>query len=416
MGLFSKKIEERAEEITPPIDGILLESLLGRTVITKEEALNIPSVKSCIKFASDTVSMLPIKLYKESGGKVTEILNDKRVRLLNDDTGDTLDAVQFWRALITDYYLGKGGYAYICKSGNDILSLHYVDEVNVTVNKNAEPIFKDYSVLIQGATYKPFDFIKLLRNTKDGAEGTSIVDENSLILGVAYQTLVFEENLVTKGGNKKGFLKSAKTLTQDVIDKLRSAFRRLYSNNNESVVVLNSGIEFQEASNTSVEMQLNENKKTNTEEICRLFLFPANVINGTASEKEYNNAFKMGIMPILKTIECALNKDLLLEKEKSGEEVYYFAFDTKEMLKGDIKTRYEAYAIGIKNGFLQIDDARYMEDMEAFGIDWINLGLDSVLYDTKTKEIYTPNTNQKQDMTDLEQEEPPKKEGEDIAG
>ena len=34
--------------------------------------------------------MLPIKLYKENNGEVKEILNDDRVRLLNDDTGDTL--------------------------------------------------------------------------------------------------------------------------------------------------------------------------------------------------------------------------------------------------------------------------------------------------------------------------------------
>jgi len=409
LGLFSRKTEERAEAVTPPIDGVLLESIMGRTIITKDEALNIPSVQSCIKFATDTVSMLPIKLYKESKGKVTEVLNDNRVKLLNDDTGDTLDAVQFIRALVTDYLLGKGGYAYICKYGNDVLSLHYVEESQISINTNADPIFKDYSILVQGRQYKPYDFIKLLRNTRDGAQGTSIIEENSLILSVAYQTLVFEETLVKKGGNKKGFLKSVKTLTQDVMDKLKLAWRNLYSNNSDNIVILNNGIEFQEASNSSVEMQLNENKVTNSEEICKLFNFPINVINGKATDKEYSNGFKLGIMPILKVIECALNRDLLLEKEKSGDEVFYYAFDTKEMLKGDIKTRYEAYAIGIKSGFMKIDEVRYEEDKEAFGIDWINLGLDSVLFDTKTKEIYTPNTNKKQDMEDLQQEELPTK-------
>jgi len=408
MGLFSRKrTEDRADAITPTIDNVLLETMLGRSTLTKEQALNIPSVAGCIKYAADTVSMLPIKLYEEKDGKVTEVKSDHRLRLLNDDTGDTLDAVQFWRAMVADYYLGKGGYGYLKRNGNEFGSLHYVDELSVSITTNTDPIFKDYDVLVSANSYKPYDFIKILRNTKDGATGRSIIEESSTVLSVAYNSLVFEETLVKKGGNKKGFLKSSKKLTQDAMDLLKNAFRQLYSNTSENIVVLNDGIDFQEASNTSVEMQLNENKKTNAEEICKLFLFPVNVINGTASEKEYSNAFKMGILPLLRAITSALNRDMLLEREKQS---YYFAFDTKEMLKGSIKERFDAYAVAIEKGFMKIDEVRYMEDYEAFDIDWINLGLNSVLYDTKTKSIYTPNTNQQQDMTDIKKTEEPVKE------
>ncbi len=403
MGIFSwsKNKEKRAFDttgVTDSADDVLLQALLGRKSVSKAEALNIPSVEACIKFAADTVSMLPIKLYRENNGKVEEIKDDIRVKLLNDDTRDTLDAVQFWRAIVTDYYLGKGGYAYINKQRNKFVSLHYVDEANISINKNTDPIFKDYNILVQGKTYKPFEFIKILRNTKDGAQGVSIIDEHPLILSVAYNSLVFEDNLVRKGGNKKGFLKSPRKLTQDAIDKLKEAWKRLYGNNEENVVVLNEGLEFQEASNTSVEMQLNENKETNSSEICKLFNFPVNVIKGNATEKEYSNAFKLGIMPLLKAIECALNRDLLLEKEK---ESFYFAFDTKEILKGNIKERFEAYKTAIDANFLSIDEVRYMEDLPALGINWIKLGLDSVLFNPKTGEIYTPNTNQTQNMDKL---------------
>ena len=137
-------------------------------------------------------------------------------------------------------------------------------------------------------------------------------------------------------------------------------------------------------------MQLNENKETNSAEICKLFNIPENIIKGTATRQEYTNAFKMGVMPVLKAIECALNRELLLESEKSS---FYFAFDTKEILKGDIKERFEAYKTAIEANFMNVDEVRYMEDLPALGIDWIKLGLDSVLYNPKTKEIYTPNTD-----------------------
>lgn len=407
MGLFSRKKEEvRAETVTPPVDNVLLEALLGRTTLTKEQALNIPSVAGCVKYAADTISMLPIKLYKEENGKIIEVKDDHRLKLLNDDTGDTLDAVQFWRAMVTDYYLGKGGYGYIKRDGNEFKSLHYVDEVSVSINTNVDPIFKDFDILVNANSYKPYDFVKILRNTKDGAKGKSIIEESPTVLSVAYHSLVFEETMVQKGGNKKGFLKSSKKLTQDVMDALKAAFKKLYSNNSENVVVLNDGIDFVEASNTSVEMQLNENKKTNADELCKLFLFSSNVINGTASEKEYSNAFKAGILPLLKTITSALNRDMLLEREKQS---FYFAFDTKEMLKGSIKERFDAYKVAIEAGFMKIDEARYIEDYEAFGIDWINVGLNSVLYNTKTKSIYTPNTNAQTDMANIKKPDEPLK-------
>ena len=392
------KKEERAEDVISQAETALLKALLGNTTVTKSEALNIPSVKSCITFIADTVSMIPIKLYRDNNGKTEEVKNDNRVNLLNDDTKDTLDAVQFWRAIITDYFLGKGGYAYINRRFNDVVSLHYVDETHISTIKDIDPIFKKYKIMVNGKEYWPYEFIKILRNTKDGAQGVSLIEENKLILSVAYNSLIFEETLVKKGGNKKGFLKSEKTLTEDAIRMLKEAWRNLYSNNSDNVVVLNKGLEFQEASNTSVEMQLNENKETNSAEICKLFNIPVNIIKGTASKQEYTNAFKMGVMPVLKAIECALNRELLLEREKGS---FYFAFDTKEMLKGDIKERFEAYKTAIESNFMQIDEIRYMEDLPALGIDWIKLGLDSVLYNPKTKEIYTPNTNMAQNMEDL---------------
>lgn len=387
--------EERAFDTEGTSDNVtedvLLRALLGGSSITKKEALNIPSVKSCINFIADSVSMIPIKLYKENDGKADEVKDDIRVKLLNDDTGDTLDSVQFWRALITDYYLGKGGYAYINRNRNNVSSLHYVNEDYIAIIKNTDPIFKSYDVLVNGNRYMPYEFIKLLRNTKDGAEGVSIIEENNLMLSVAYNSLVFEETLVKKGGNKKGFVKSARKLSDAAITALKEAWRKLYSNNSDNVVILNEGLEFQEASNTSVEMQLNENKKSNADEICKIFNIPVNIIKGTASSQEYTNAFKMGVMPVLRVIECALNRELLLEKEKSS---FYFAFDTKEMLKGDLKERFEAYKVAIDSNFLQIDEVRFMENLPALGLDWIKLGLDSVLYDVKTGNIYTPNTNQ----------------------
>lgn len=394
MGIFTKRKEKRAFETLSNEYGaneLLLSALLGQTEVTKEMAKNIPSLTGSIEFIANMIAMTPIKLYKEVDGKVEEVKDDNRIKLLNSETGDTLDSAQFWKAIVNDYFLGKGGYAYINKKGNKVISINYVKEECVTVAKNSDNIFKDFDIYVDGKPYKPYDFIKVLRKTKDGATGVSIITEAPLVMSVGYNTLKYENNLVAKGGNKRGFLKSDGKLEKQTIIDLKEAWKNLYSNNEENIVVLNKGIDFTEASSTSVEMQLNENKKSNSSEVYSLINLPEALVKGGANERDFVNGIKTAVMPVMRQIECALNKDLLLEREKGS---FYYGFDTKQLTKGDIKGRYEAYKLGLDANFLQIDEVRYEEDKPPLGLDWIKLGLDTVLYNPKTKEVYTPNTNQ----------------------
>lgn len=390
-----RKREKRSGELSPEVSDLLLQALIGTDAITKEKALNIPAVSACVGIITDTVAALPILLYKEQDGKVTEIKNDSRIALLNDDTKDTLDSFQFKKALVEDFILEGAGYAYINRARNNVKSLHYVEKRNVTIHMNTDPIFKDYDIYVHGSPYRDFQFLKIARKTKNGVTGKGIIEENNKMLSVAYNSLIFEEILVKTGGNKKGFLKSQGRLSQEAVDQLKQAWNNLYKNNTENVVVLNNGIDFQEASNTSVEMQLNENKKTNSDEISKMFVVPSSILNGKATDEEYNNWIKVCILPILTAIQTALNKDLLLPSEKRS---FYFTFDTKDLLKGDIEKRFKAYEIASKNGFMQIDEIRYREDLEPLGLNFIKLGLQDVLYDPVTKTIYTPNTNKSTNM------------------
>lgn len=404
---FKKRAEPEIKKEST--EDALLRAILTDDPMTAEQAMNIPAFAACVNKIAETVSTIPIRLYRLEDEKLIEVKTDHRVRLLNDDTGDTLDGVQFKRALTRDYLTGKGGYAYINRQGNRIHSLHYVREPEVSFLYSPDPIWKDYDIMVQGIRYHPHDFLKILRNTDNGYAGRSVISENAEVLGVAYHSLKYEKNLVKTGGNKKGFIKSMKKLTEPAIEALKDAWRQLYQNNTENVVVLNDGLEFQEASNTSVEMQLNENKKTNSDEICKLFGMPPAMIDGNATEQDKTNFIQYCLNAILKELECALNRDLLLESEKG---LYYFAADTSELTKGDIEKRFKAYETASKNGFMQIDEIRLRENLPPLGLDFVRLGLQDVLYDPQTKQFYMPNMNQTGGIG-MTPKEPEKKEGEE---
>ncbi len=367
----------------------ILAAELSDDYIGFEEAMKVPAFSGCVNLIADTIAMIPIKLYKRENGKVQEAEDDTRVILLNRDTGDSLDGVQFKKAMVRDYF-GKGGYAYINRVGNDVKSLHYVENGYIACQFNSDPIFKEYEITVNGRKYQPYQFLKVLRNSKNGRDSTSIVEENREILSVAYASLKFEKSLVKTGGNKKGFITSAKKITDAAMKSLKAAWKRLYSSSTENVVILQDGMQFKESSNTSVEMQINENKKANSDEICKIFHMVPEMIKGGAKEEDKINFIQYAINPILAEIECACNRDLLLEKEKKS---YFFAADTSDLTKGDIEKRFTAYEKAVKNGWLQIDEVRYKENMEPLGLKFVKLGLQDVIYYPENGTFYVPNTN-----------------------
>lgn len=389
MGVFDRFRKRDIEETpTTPApeektaNDILLQALFNSQPITREQVLTLPAVSGAVDLISGMIASMPVKLYKYKDGKVESKDDDPRVTLLNGDTGDTLDAYQMKKAMVEDYLLGKGGYSYIRRNRNDVTGLFYVKDIFISAIPNFKPIYKDYYFIVEGQTYQKYEFIKLLRNTKDGATGVGLTEEVGTALETAFNTLLYQLNIVKSGGNKKGFLKSQRKLGQEEINVLKQAWNNLYANNTENVVVLNNGLEFQEASNSSVEMQLNESKKTLQDEINNIFhIYP----------NDFYRTFKEAIYPIIKAFTTALNKDLLLEKEKNK---MFFEFDVKEIIKANPKEQAEIYKLYKEIGMLTINELRKMDNRDKIeGMDVLNVGLGAVLYDTSTHKYYTPNTD-----------------------
>ena len=393
MGKFKRKVKNEAKEPRADenqadenqVDDILLKALMSGEEITRDEALTIPVISSAVGLICDSFAMIPFKLYEKStknDKKTTKEVEDERVDIINKDTRDTLDGFQFKKALCEDYLLGKGGYAYINKKGNKFIGLNYVQESKITpyTNTNINPIFKNIELRINEKAYKPYEFIKLLRNSKDGASGTGYITEINKTLQTAYKRILYELDLMKTNGNKKGFLKAQKHLDEKAMKALREAWNN-YFNGNSSCVILNDGMEFQEASNTSVENQLNEKTKTFADEVKDIFHI----------SKNNEDFIRYAVMPVAIAFATALNRDFLLEKEKSS---YYFAPDFTDLIRCSIKDRYEAYKIAIEKGFKTRNEIRYLEGDDAIdGLDMVELTLGSVLLNPETQEIFIPNTN-----------------------
>ena len=399
IGLFKKK--KRKQEIradTAQNGEQIILTFFGITgELTREAALSIPTVSACINKIGETISRLPVKLYRKDEEQVKEIFDDERIKFLNGDTGDTLSTVDMWKAAVEDYYLGSGAWIYIDSDGLRTNSLRYIDCRNISILSNADPIFKAYRVQINAQNFYDFQFIKLLRKTHDGYTNIPLQIEAPEVLSAAWNALKLENMMNSAGGCKPGFLKSKNKLSDAAIAEIKSGYSKIYDNGEkrDKIVVLNEGIEFVPISTTAAELQMNENKRANSVEVCKLFGFPHTIIDGNPSDSD-KKEFISSVIALLNQIETELDNNLLLESEK--EQGYYWAFDTKELTRGSLKERYDAYEIAVRNNILQIDEIRREEDYEPLGFNFIKLGLSDVLLNPVTMDVFTPNTGQTKNL------------------
>lgn len=397
----------------------------GDATITREQALSIPAFAKCVGTISDTIASLPVRLYRDDGEAITEVVGDPRTAMLNGDSGDTLSGPEIKRAVVADFLCSSsGGHIVVDKArySNHVRSLRYVraEEVSCIDAGPYDPVMKSCVFLIAGRRYEPWQVMRFLRATRDGRTGTSVVEQNARALSVAYETMVYERALVRRAGNKRGYLTAPRKLGKAALDALKSAWRRFFRSSGDNVLVLNDGVQFQEASTTSTEMQLNENKQVNSDDICGIFQMPPEILTSGktdgASKSARENYSRFCIGPIIAQMEAQYDRCLLLEREKSGPVRYFFRTDLTELTKGDPKERWETHKLKKEAGFETIDEARRAENMPPLGLNYVNLGLNDVLLDPETKLIIIPNMGKSVSLDDLPSGEGQATEGEPAEG
>ena len=364
-----------------------LSPLINGKTITKQQAMSIPVVTKSVNWIASAISGLPIKMYKRTDKGYVEVYDDYRLPLLNNYSGNCMTANDLKKQLITDLLLDGNGYAYISKLGNKIEKLSYIPTNKLTYTESVDNINKIVNIWVDGKQVQDYNVFRLVNNTKNGVSGIGFVSDCQDLLSTILGSLQYENSSISSGV-RRGFLKSKSKLDKDKMDELKQAWKRLTNPNQSDVLVLNAGIEFEDASSTATESQLSQNKIINMHQILAYFGLPTNFFEGANSDS-YLTAVRIAVLPIVKQLVTALNNYLLLESEKQD---LKFDIDTSELLRINANERFTAYQTGLSSGILTIDEVRRMENLPVLDMQYLKLGLGDVLYNIADGSIFVPNT------------------------
>lgn len=218
---------------------------------------------------------------------------------------------------------------------------------------------------IDATDYAPSEILHIRNFCLPGEQyGRGVVNMQRQAIGKAIAINEYTASYFNGGVNPTAVIKSANPdLTQEEADALKSQWLQMYSGRNRAPAVLNASTEFEVLSGNAQESQMVETQVQSLTDAANILGLPSYYLGAPNASRTYSNVeqenlqlVRWSIQPIAERIEQALS-DLLVRGQ-----VARFDYDT--LLRTDTKSRFEAYQIGIANGFLTPDEVRDMENRD----------------------------------------------------
>lgn len=332
-------------------------------------ALQISTVYACARLLAGTVSSLPLMVYRDRDGHRTVFRDSRLWTVLHDQPNSLMTASDFWQAMIVQWALRGNAYALIGRDGDgDIVSLRPLSSDQMTVFSEKETGRMLYQYYRDGVTFnlEPGDVLHI-KDIGTGYIGFSKLEFMSSSVREASSTQKYTMQNADNFGRPSGIL-----TVDHVLDRKKgqadAVGRALGSFKSEAakLIVLEADMKFQQVSLTPEQSQLLESRRYGVEEICRWFGVPPVLIGasgattwGSGIAEIVSGFHKFTLNPLLKSIEQAIESRLLKPEERNR---IIVEFNLDAFFRGDLQSRYAAYATAVQNGFKTRNEVRQLEN------------------------------------------------------
>lgn len=359
------------------LDGWLDLSLSGTRTdsglwVDQATAMTSAVVYACVNVLAQTIGSLPLLVYRRlpNGGK--ERAPEHRLySLLHDQPNGEMTAYELRAALVGHVCLWGNAYAEIEVSDAGINGLWPLRPDKMTPARNADNQLV-YDYLLPDGTLKRFQARQIMHwrgLSSNGIVGYSPIQQAAESIALDLATRRFGSAFFGNDSRPGGVLKHSGKLSQQSVDRLKMSWEAAHSglSNKHRVAVLEEGVEWQTIGIPPEAAQFLETRRYGRAEIASLFRVPLHMINdlerATFSNIEHQSLefVKFTLVPWLVQIEQAIKRDLFGISE--GKRTHFAEHLVDGLLRGDIASRYQAYAVGRNWGWLSANDVRELENL-----------------------------------------------------
>jgi HK97 family phage portal protein len=342
-------------------------------VVSGEGAMAIGAALACVRVLAESVASLPWHAYERltTGGKRRET-DTWLYALLHNRSNPLMTAFTFRERVMKDVLLEGNHYSWIeYDEYGYIQALWPLNPRHTRIQTSPDGRAIRYVVRTStgvSVSYHPEEIFHV-PCLGDGILGKSVVSYNAGAFGLAMAEDEFAQSFFENGAHPGGVLETDKPLQKEARDRLRDGWSVAYGRaglGSHKVAVLEDGLKWKPMTVNPKDAMALESRQYQVTEIARMFRVPPHMIadlsKATFSNIEHQSLdFVMhSLRPWCVRIEQEANWKFFGPDERDR---YFTEFLMDGMLRGDVKSRNEAYAIQRQNGILNADEWRERENM-----------------------------------------------------
>lgn len=340
--------------------------------VTPDAALRCAAVLSCVRVLSETVAGLPFITYRRTAAGRERDPNLAIFKILSSRPNRYQTAFEFREMLMAHCLLRGNGYAQKVFDGRgNLVELVPLNPTRVepTLQSSGEVVYRVKTLDFRTIELAADQIFHLKGLATDGIIGISPIAYARESVGLAIATEEFGARLFKNDAKPGGILEHPGKLSDEAHNRLKNSWQSAHAGlqNAHKVAILEEGMKWTRIGVSSSDSQFIESRKFQIEEIARIFRVPPHLIghldHATFSNIEHQalDFVQHTILPWLRRWEQAISSRLMSEEEN---QTHYCEFLVDGLLRGDIQSRYSAYAVGRQWGWLSADDVRRLENME----------------------------------------------------
>lgn len=349
-------------------------------VVTERTALRMPAMLAAVAVLATDVAVLPLNVFKrrKDGGR-DHAFDDPREEFLNlNPDGQEEGTAVSWRASWMLHALSYGnGYAEIRRAGGGtsgrVVGIDLADPEAIKPKRVDKKLVYVDSKSKQQIPAK--NILHLAGLAFDGLVGLNFIQLVKEAIGVGLAGQGFTADYFANGADPGGVIEMPQTISKEAGDRLIERFegRHQGAGKRHRVALLEQGAKYNPGSVNAEQMQLIEARKFQALEVLRPWRVPphkagdfsqSHLANIEASNLDY---LMTALMFWLVSIEQQATLKLFTRAERMAG--YFVEHNTNALLRGDIKTRFDAYAIALDKGWMSRDEVRRRENLNPIGED-----------------------------------------------
>lgn len=345
--------------------------------VNEEIAITYTNVYACVKIIAESIASLPLILYRKNGEDRRErAVEDPVYRLLHDAPNDDMTSIAWREAMLAHLLLWGNHYSVIEWRGGDVKSITPVHPRWVTPKRAKTGGALVYEINPddgqQAKTYRADEILHIPGLSFNGVKGLSVIEANREAIATGMAAQQHSGTWFGNGSHPSGILTTEAVLKPEVRKKVKEQWEEAHQGgrNANKTAVLDGKMSWQSVQLNPKDAQLIEARAFSVGEIARIFRVPLVLLNagetgtsvwGSGVEQLMIAFVTHTLRPWFVRIEQEIGRKMLWMERRQG---YYVEHLDAALLRGDLASRYAAYAVGRQWGWLSPNDVRRAENMD----------------------------------------------------